>query len=119
MNLDLSRASGPNCIPVLFLKKCEPELYYILAQLYNKCLKESYFSDCWKVLSVAPVFKNVGERYTTGNYGPVNLVSVVSKIFEELVNNRIVDHLEKCGLFLISNMVLGLLDQLQIISQCV
>ena len=119
MNLDLSRASGPNCIPVLFLKKCEPELYYILAQLYNKCLKESCFSDCWKVLSVAPVFKNVGERYTTGNYGPVNLVSVVSKIFEELVNNRIVDHLEKCGLFLISNMVLGLLDQLQIISQCV
>ena len=25
--------------------------------------------------------------------------SLVSKVFEKLVNNRIADHLEKCGLF--------------------
>ena len=31
--------------------------------------------------------------------GPVSLLSVVSKVFEKLVNNRIVDPLEKCGLF--------------------
>ena len=29
----------------------------------------------------------------------VSLLSVVSKVFEKLVNNRIVDHLQKCGLF--------------------
>ena len=29
----------------------------------------------------------------------VSLLSVVSKVFEKLVNNRIVDHLEKYGLF--------------------
>ena len=40
--------------------------------------------------------------------------AVVSKFFEKPVNNRIVDHLEKCGFFLISSMVLGLLDQLHI-----
>ena len=45
-----------------------------------------------------PVFKNVGERPTAKNYHPVSLLSVVSKVFEKLVNNRIVDHLEKCGL---------------------
>ena len=45
------------------------------------------------------VFKNVGERSTAKNYRPVSLLSVVSKVFEKLVNNRIVDHLEKCGLF--------------------
>ena len=48
---------------------------------------------------------------------PLSLLSVVSKAFEKHVNNRIVDHLVKCGLFLISNMVLGLLDQGQISSQ--
>ena len=31
MNLDLSKASGPECIPVVFLKNCVPELSYILA----------------------------------------------------------------------------------------
>ena len=47
---------------------------------------------------MVPVFKNVGERYTAKNYRPISLLSVVSKVFEKLVNNRIVDHLEKCGL---------------------
>ena len=54
---------------------------------------------------MVPVFKNVGERSTEKNYHPVSVLSVVSKVFEKLVNNRIADH---------SGMVLGLLDQLQI-----
>ena len=72
------------------------------------------FSDCWKVSLLVPVFKNVGERSIAKNYNPVSVLFVVSKVLEKLVNNRIVDHLEKCGLFLISSMVLGVLNQLQI-----
>ena len=98
-NLDSSKASGPDCIPMVVLKNCEPELSCVLAKLFNNCLKESCFPDCWKVLSVVLVFKNVGERSTAKNYHPVSLLSVVSKVFEKLVNNRIVDHLENCGLF--------------------
>ena len=45
------------------------------------------------------VFKNVEERSTAKNYCPASLISVVSKVFEKLVNNRVVDHIEKCGLF--------------------
>ena len=83
----------------MILKNYEPELFYMLAELFNKCLKESFFPYCWKVSSVVPVFKNVGERSTGKNYKPVSLLYVVSKVFEKLVNNRIADHLEKCGLF--------------------
>ena len=48
MNLDLSKASGPDYIyiPVVVLKNCGPELSYILAELFNKCLKDACFSDC-------------------------------------------------------------------------
>ena len=46
-----------------------------------------------------PVFKNVGVRSTAINYCPVSVFSVVIKVFEKLVNNRMVDHLEKCGVF--------------------
>ena len=84
-NLNLSKASGLDCIPVVFLKNCEPELSYILAELFNKCPNVSCFPDGWKVSSVAPVFKNVGERSTARNYRPVSLLSVVSKVFEKLV----------------------------------
>ena len=99
MNVDLSKASGPDCTPVVVLKNCEPEFSFLLAALFNKCMKESYFPDCWKVSLVVPVFKNVGERSTAKNYHSVSLLSVVSKVFEKLVNNRAVDHIEKCGLF--------------------
>ena len=74
LNLNLSEASGPDCIPVVVLKNCEPEPSYILAELFNKCLKESCFTDYWKVSSVVPIFKNVGERSTAKNYHPVCLV---------------------------------------------
>ena len=54
-NLDSSKASGPNCIPVKVPKNCGPELSYILAQLFS-------------------VFKNVGERSAAKNYRPVSLL---------------------------------------------
>ena len=39
---------------------------------------------------------------------------MISKVFEKIVNNRIFDHVEKCSLFLVSSMISGLLDQMQI-----
>ena len=66
---------------------------------------------------MVPVLKNVGERSTAKNYRPLSLLSVVSKVFQKLVNKRIVDHLEKFCLFLIPSMILGLLDNRQIFPQ--
>ena len=43
MNLDLSKASGTDCIPVVVLKNCEPELSYILAELFNSVLSSLVF----------------------------------------------------------------------------
>ena len=99
INLDFSKASRPDCILVVVLKNCEPEFSYILAELFKTCLKRSCFPDYWRVSSVVPVFKNAGEQSTAKKYHLVSLYSVVSKVFEKLVNNRIVDRLEKCGLF--------------------
>ena len=56
----------------MVLKSCERELV-------NKCLKESYFPDLWKVSLVVPVFKNVGERSTSKHYRPVCVLSVLVK----------------------------------------
>ena len=89
MNLDMSMTSGPDSIPVVVLKNGEPELPYILVELFNKCLKESCFPDCCKVSSVFPVFMNDWERSAPKNHRTVSLLFVVS----------IVDDLEKCDLF--------------------
>ena len=57
------------------------------------------FSRLWMVSLVFPVFKMLEERSTAKGYHPVSLVSVVSNVFEKLINYRIIDHLKNCGLF--------------------
>ena len=114
MNLDLSKTSGPDCIPVVFLKNCEPELSYMLAELFNKFLKESCFPDCQKVSFEAPVFKNAGKglqlKTTTLLVFFLWLVRSLKifHIIELLITQR------NAAFFLISSVVLDLLDQLQV-----
>ena len=95
-NLDSSKAAGRGCIPVAVLKNYESELSYILAELFNMCPKGYCFPDFQRSSLVLPVFKNIGEKSAAKHYC---LVFVVSKVFEKLVNNRLVDQLEKCRLF--------------------
>ena len=109
-SLDSLKVSSPDCISVLLLEKCQPEL----SHMHTSGTLQYVFEDCWKVLSLFPVFKNVGERYAARNYLIASLLSIGSKVFEKLVDNRLVDQFEKSVLFLISSMVSGLLDQLQI-----
>ena len=45
------------------------------------------------------IFKNVGERSRAKNHRSVSLFSVVSKVDEKFVNDRVVDHLEQCHFF--------------------
>ena len=61
MNLNLWKASGPDCISLVVLKNCELELSYKLAELFNKFVKESCFPDFGEVSLLVPVFKNVGK----------------------------------------------------------
>ena len=48
---------------------------------------------------MVPIFNKVGGKSTAKNYHPVSFLSVVSKVFEKLIYNRIADHSEKCGCF--------------------
>ena len=61
-NLDSLKASGLDCVSMVVLMNCEPELSYIVAELFNNCLKETCFPACWNVLSVVPAFNKVGEK---------------------------------------------------------
>ena len=98
-DLDSPNASGPDCVSVIVLRGCEPE----------RNLRVSCCQYCQKLSAVDPVFKNVGERSTAKNYYPAGPLSVVVRIFEKRVNNELVDHFKKCGLFLVFSMVSGYL----------
>ena len=57
------------------------------------------FSTVLEVPNCDTVLQNLAERSTAKNYHPVNVLSVVSKIFEKLKNDRFAHHLEKCSFF--------------------
>ena len=96
-NLDSSKVSGPDYIPVVDLKNCEPEISCILVELFNMCQKGSCFQDCWKVLLVHPVFKNFWKGLQLKSTTLLVFFSMVSKVFEKLLNSRIVGDIENCG----------------------
>ena len=77
---------------MVVLKNCEPELSYKLAELSNNWLKESCFPDCWKVSRWPLYLRMLGKDLQPKT-------STLLVFFLRLVRGRIVDNLEKCGLF--------------------
>ena len=48
----------------------------------------------WRIANVVPLFKK-GSRDHPGNYRPVSLTSVVGKVLERIIRDRIYKHLER------------------------
>ena len=59
------------------------------------CLKKSFLFRLLENLIRGLYIKNVRKSCTAKNYSPVSLLSMVCKIFEKIVNNWLIDLLEK------------------------
>ena len=57
-----------------------------LCDMFNLCLATGVFPDCWQVARLAPIFKRC-EQNDPSNYRPTSLLSLLSRVFEELVYN--------------------------------
>ena len=61
--------------------------------LLNRSFITGIFPDKWKSANVIPLYKG-GNRHDVGNYRPVSLLPLPSKIIEKNVHNRLSSHLE-------------------------
>ena len=91
MNLDLSKMSSHYYIPFLVLKN------FLTYQLNSwiSVWKSLVFQIFGRFHWWSPHLKILGngKNYTAKNCHPVNHLSVVSKVFGKLINNRIIDQL--------------------------
>ena len=66
--------------------------------MINRCIRDSIFPDVLKIASVTPIFKK-GDINDPSNYRPISILPVVSKIYEALLKNQIVNYFESNSLF--------------------
>lgn len=82
------------CLNSHVLKLAAPYIVEVLTYLFNLCIENGMFPQCLKVVKVVPLFKK-GVNSDISNYRPVSIIPVIGKVFEILLNNRIVGYLEK------------------------
>ena len=99
MNLHLSKASGPDCIPVVVLKNYEPEISYILAELSISVLRSLVFQILGRVHQWSLYLRMLGKGLQLKTTALLIFSLWLVKYLKKLVNNRFANHLEKCGLF--------------------
>ena len=74
------------------------EIKESLTEIFKKSLQEGTVPNDWKLANITPLHKN-GSRSSPENYRPISLTSVVSKIMEKLVRDKIMEHIEENNLF--------------------
>jgi len=76
-----------------FLSKIKYQLARPLTILFNNIMKYGQVPADWKEANVVPVFKG-GCRNVATNYRPVSLTNQISKMFETIIKDQVVEFLE-------------------------
>ena len=98
LSLNGNKSSGPDSVHPFFLKKMSNVLSEPLSILYLKSLQMESCPRQWLEAIITAIHKK-GPRYIPGNYRPISLTSVISKIMEKIVRDAIVQHMTKNQLF--------------------
>ena len=69
-----------------------------LHQLFNRSLETGEVPGDMRIADVTPIYKK-GPPENRGNYRPISLTSVIGKLLEGVIKNKIVDHIEQNNLF--------------------
>ena len=91
LNLNVSKASGPDGIPARLLKECSHQIAPSLCTLYNHSLRSGHIPSEWKSADVTPVHKK-NSKEPAANYRPISLLPIISKTLERCIYWRFYDH---------------------------
>lgn len=93
-NMKNKKSSGIDEIPDFIIKKCFTHITSPLCHIVNLSLSTGCFPNELKISKVKPLYKK-GSENEVGNYRPVSLLSVFSKIIEKVMHKRLISYLNK------------------------
>ena len=88
-NIDISKAVN---LPGRFLKDDANIFGKPVTEICNLSIKSRIFPDPCKIAKLKPIFKKAS-RIGPTNYRPISLLPLISKIFEKIVHDQIIDYL--------------------------
>jgi hypothetical protein len=77
-----------------FLNLIIADIAVPLSIIINKCLEEGVFPNVLKKARIIPIFKK-GDKCDPGNYRPISILPVLSKILEKIVAEQLTHFLDK------------------------
>ena len=92
--LDSNKASDIYGMSVDVLKILSPHISQILSEIFNESLSTGIFSDHMKLAMICPVHKD-GSKLKISNYRPVSILPILNKVFEKIVQTRLVKFMEQ------------------------
>ena len=92
--LKVCKSPGPDKIYPRILKEVKDIICKPLCAIFNLSLQSGKVVKAWKLANVTPLFKK-GDKSCPGNYRPISLTSVVCKLMESILRNKIVEFLEE------------------------
>ena len=91
-NYKINTASGPDGLSSKMLRGTAGSIAPALTTLFNLSLKLSTVPEDWKKSNITPIFKS-GQTSEASNYRPISLLSLISKVLERCIHNRVMDFL--------------------------
>ena len=97
-NLDPKKSCGFDFITNKILKATSATIAPFLVSLFNKCLNNGTFPNCYKTAKVTPLFKG-GDRQDMDCYRPISLLTCLGKLFEKVIATRLLNYFNTFDLF--------------------
>lgn len=91
--------SGPDNIPMIFMKMLAFELVNPLFVLFDFSLRSGSVPQAWRDANVTVLYKNKGSRADPNSYRDISITSTIVKPLEILVNEALINHCNSIGLF--------------------
>lgn len=91
------KATGTDDLPAKLLKMAATSIAGPVAYLINVSLTTGIFPDIWKSARICPIHKG-GDTNDPGNYRPISILPVISKIIERAVFDQLYPFLNSHGI---------------------